>query len=165
MIRIFTNMSIRTTKSSKGQVLSDRSPVATLLNSEFQAAVKWLAQRKDKDGNRIGKIAKLEAVVKYGKDCFGVFAKTISGKSVSLHDARGDAIFIRRLADGRLFMADFFVFCLGAGEYVLADWGAVVTSINLLVHDHGSVIYNDCWRLNKDKFISLLKETLLISSK
>ena len=63
-------MSIRTSKNSKGQILSQRSPVRTLLNSEFQTAIKWLARKKDKNGNRIGKITETESVVKYEKDTF-----------------------------------------------------------------------------------------------
>ena len=41
-------MGIRTCKRCRQHVLSKRSPVKTLLNSEFQSAVNWLARRTDK---------------------------------------------------------------------------------------------------------------------
>ena len=59
-------MGIRTCKRCRQHVLSKRSPVKTLLNSEFQSAVKWLARRTDKKtGNKIGRIEEAEAVVKF----------------------------------------------------------------------------------------------------
>ncbi len=154
---IITKMSIRTSKNSKGQILSDRSPVRTLLSSEFQSAIKWLARRKDKKtGSRIGKVTQVDKIVKYEKDTFSLYGHTQSGQTVNINDIRGDAVFLRRFPDGKMDMADIFMFCLGAGEYILTDWVTVCTTINLLVHDHGSVIYEDCYRVDKDKFISLL---------
>lgn len=152
-------MSIRTSKNSKQTVLSQRSPVRTLLHSEFQSAVNWLARRTDtKTGKKIGKIKEAETVVKYEKDTFSLYAKTKTGQSVSINDVRGKAVFLRRFPDtNRTETADYFLFCLGGGQYILTDWVTVCTTINLLVHDHGSVIYEDCYRVDKDKFILLLK--------
>ncbi len=152
-------MGIHTRKRCRQQVLSTLSPVRTLLNSEFQSAVNWLAKRKDKKtGKKIGRIKEAEVVVKYEKDTFSLYGKTESGQSVSINDVRGDAVFLRRFPDtNRTEMADHFLFCLGGGVYILTDWLTVCTAMNELVHDRGSVIYNDCYRLDKEKFISLLK--------
>lgn len=88
-------MAIRTTKNSKGQILSQRSPVRSLLNSEFQCAIKWMARKKDKNGKPIGKITEADSIVKYEKDTFSLYAKSVSGKSVSINDVRGSAVFLR----------------------------------------------------------------------
>ncbi len=153
-------MSIRTSKNSKQTVLSQRSPVRTLLSSEFQAAIAWISRRKDKDGNRIGKITEAESVVKYEKDTFSLYARSTSGKSVSINDVRGEAVFLRRLPSGKIEMADVFVFCLGGGEYIISDWLTVWKAMDQLNHDHGTVVYTDAWRMNKEKFISLLKKAV-----
>ena len=151
-------MSIRTSKNSKQTVLSQRSPVRTLLHSEFQSAVKWVARRKDKDGNRIGKITEAESVVKYEKDTFSLYTKSVSGKSVSINDIRGNAVFLRLLPSGKMDTADIFVFCLGAGNFLQADWMTVWKVLNKLTNDHGTVIYRDAWRFNREKFVSLLQK-------
>ena len=151
-------MSIRTSKNSKQTVLSQRSPVRTLLHSEFQSAVKWVSRRKDKDGNRIGKITEAESVVKYEKDTFSLYAKSVSGKSVSINDIRGKAVFLRLLPSGKMDTADIFVFCLGAGKFLQADWMMVWKTLDKLTHDHGTVIYRDAWRFNREKFVSLLQK-------
>ena len=130
-------MSIRTCKRCRQHVLSKRPPVQTLLN--------------------IGRVEETEAVVKYEKDTFSLYGHTQSGQTVNINDIRGDAVFLRRFPDGKMDMADHFLFCLGGGQYILTDWITVCTAINLLVHDHGSVIYEDCYRVDKDKFILLLK--------
>ena len=150
-------MAIRTSKNSKGHILSHRSPVRTLLNSEFQTAIKWLARRKDKNGNRIGKITETESVVKYEKDTFSLYGHTSHGQTVNINDIRGDAVFLRRLLDGKMDTSDHFLFCLGGGQYLLTDWHCVWLTISKLTKDHGTVIYTDCWRLNKEKFLALLK--------
>ena len=153
-------MSIRTCKRCRQHVLSRRSPVQTLLNSEFQSAVNWLARRTDKKtGKRIGRVEEAEAVIKYEKDTFSLYGHTKSGYTVNINDVRGDAVFLRRFPDGKMDMADVFLFCLGGGNYLLTDWATVCATINLLVHDHGSVIYEDCYRVDKEKFILLLKAT------
>lgn len=153
-------MSIRTSKNSKGQILSQRSPVRTLLNSEFQTAIKWLARKKDKNGNRIGKINETESVVKYEKDTFSLYAKSASGKSVSINDVRGDAIFLRLLPDGKIETADGFLFCLGSGKFIYCDWMEVWRTMVQLYKDKGTVIYQDCWRFNRNKFIALLQKVI-----
>lgn len=153
-------MSIRTSKNSKGQILSHRSPVRTLLNSEFQTAIKWLARRKDKNGNRIGKITETESVVKYEKDTFSLYAKSASGKSCSINDVRGEAIFLRKLEDGKTETADSFLFCLGSGKYIYCDWLTVWNTMQKLYKDKGTVIYQDCWRFNRNKFIALLQKVI-----
>lgn len=150
-------MSIRTSKNSKQTVLSQRSPVRTLLNSEFQSAVNWLARKKDKDGNRIGKIKEAESLVKYEKDTFSLYGKSASGKSVSINDVRGEAVFLRILPDGKTDITDIFLFCLGGGKYLMADWPTVWRVMSKLNKDHGTVKYVDAWRLNKIKFIALLR--------
>lgn len=151
-------MGIRTTSNSKGRVLSDRSPVRTLLTSEFLSAMAWLLRRKDKKtGNRIGKVTQVDKIVKYEKDTFSLFGQTSHGQTVQINDIRGDAVFLRRLPDGKLDMADHFLFCLGGGQYILTEWETICITINRLAHDHGSVIYKDCWRMDKLKFLALLK--------
>ena len=152
-------MSIRTSKNNKGHILSFRSPVRTLLHSEFQSAINWISRRKDADGNRIGKITTAESVVKYGKDCFSLYGFSTTGKSVSINDVRGDAVFIRVLSDGKIDTADIFVFCLGAGRYLICDWMKVWRTLDHL-KGKGTVIYQDCWRLNKKNFIGFL-ETII----
>ncbi len=153
-------MGIRTCNRCRQHVLSRNSPVRTLLNSEFQSAVNWLARRKDKKtGKKIGRVEEAEAVIKYEKDTFSLYGHTNSGQTVNINDVRGDAVFLRRFPDGKMDMADVFLFCLGAGKYILTDWTTVCATINLLVHDHGSVIYEDCYRVDKEKFILLLKTT------
>ena len=154
-------MGIRTCKRCRQHVLSRRSPVQTLLNSEFQSAVNWLARRTDKKtGKKIGRVEEAEAVVKYEKDTFSLYGHTKSGQTVNINDVRGDAVFLRRLPDGKLDMAEHFLFCLGGGNYLLTGWDTVCAAINRLAHDHGSVIYQDCWRVDKEKFVSLLKEAV-----
>ena len=149
-------MAIRTTKNSKGQILSQRSPVRTLLNSEFQSAIKWMARRKDKNGNRIGKITEADSIVKYEKDTFSLYAKSVSGKSVSINDVRGESVFLR-VIKGRVEIVDCFLFCLGCGKYILTDWIKVWNVIANLYRDRGTVKYSDAWRMDKEKFITLLK--------
>ena len=154
-------MGIRTTSNRKGNVLSDRSPVRTLLTSEFLSAMAWLARRKDKKtGSRIGKVTQVDKIVKYEKDTFSLYGHTHHGHTVHINDVRGDAVFLRRLPDGKLDMAKHFLFCLGGGNYLLTGWDTVCAAINRLAHDHGSVIYQDCWRVDKEKFVSLLKEAV-----
>lgn len=157
-------MSIRTSKNSKQTVLSLRSPVRTLLNSEFQSVFKWLARKKDKDGNRIGKITEAEAVVKYDKDTFSLYAKSATGKYVSINDVRGEAVFLKRLEDGRIDIADFYIFCLGGGQYIFCDWMSVWKALSQLNHDKGTVIYEDAWRMNRKKFVELLKKGIASKS-
>ncbi len=144
--------------------MSDRSPVRTLLTSEFLSAIAWLERRKDKKtGNRIGRIDQIDdsKIIKWGKDSFSFYCRTVSGYSVSINDIRGDeAVCLLRLPDGKIFMADIFVFCLGAGKYILTDWMTVWKAMDQLNHDHGTVVYMDAWRLNKEKFISLLKKAV-----
>ena len=149
-------MAIRTTKNSKGQILSQRSPVRSLLNSEFQSAIKWLARRKDKNGDRIGKITETESVVKYEKDTFSLYAKSVNNKSVSINDVRGESIFLR-VIEGKVEIADCFLFCLGCGKYILTDWIKVWNVIAKLYRDRGTVKYSNAWRMDKEKFITLLK--------
>ena len=149
-------MAIRTTKNSKGKILSQRSPVRTLLNSEFQTAIKWMARKKDKNGKPIGKITEADSIVKYEKDTFSLYAKSVSGKSVSINDVRGEAIFLR-IIEGKIEIADCFLFCLGCGKYILTDWIKVWDVIAKLYRDRGTVKYTDSWRMDKEKFITLLK--------
>ena len=149
-------MAIRTTKNSKGQILSQRSPVRSLLHSEFQSAIKWLARKKDKNGDRIGKITETESVVKYEKDTFSLYAKSVNNKSVSINDVRGNAVFLR-VIEGKVEIADCFIFCLGCGKYILTDWIKVWNVIAKLYRDRGTVKYSDSWRMDKEKFITLLK--------
>lgn len=149
-------MSIRTSKNYKGNILSLRSPVRTLLHSEFQSALKWLARKKDKNGNRIGMMETAESVVKYEKDTFSLYGHC-GNKTISLNDVRGKAVFLRVLPSGRMDTADHFLFCLGAGKYILTDWLTVWRVMQQLYHDRGTVIYRDAWRLNRIKFISLLQ--------
>lgn len=154
-------MSIRTSKNCKGQILSSRSPVRTLLNSEFQATMAWIARKKDKKtGKCFGKISRIEDVVKYWKDTFSLYGFLKDGRSVSLNDIRGDAVFLRVLPTGRMDAADEFVFCLGGGKYLLADWLTVWKVLEQLTHDRGTVIYQDAWRLNREKFVSLLMKAV-----
>ena len=148
-------MAIRTTKNSKGQILSQRSPVRTLLNSEFQSAIKWMARRKDKNGKPIGKITEADSIVKYEKDTFSLYAKSVNNKSVSINDVRGSAVFLR-VIEGRVEIADCFLFCLGCGKYILTDWIKVWDVIAKLYRDRGTVKYSDAWRMDKEKFITLL---------
>ena len=150
-------MSIRTSKNSKGQSLSDRSPVKTLLSSEFQAAMAWIGRKKDKTtGKRYGKISRIEDIVKYGKDTFSLYGFFDDGRSASVNDIRGEAVFLRLLPNGKMHTADVFLFCLGAGDYILTDWLTVWKVLDQLTHDHGTVIYRDAWRFNRDKFVTLL---------
>ena len=153
-------MGIRTSKNSKGNILSDRSPVRTLLTSEFISAMAWLARRKDKKRNtRIGKVTQIDEIVKYGKDSFSLYGHTGLGQTVNINDVRGDAVYLRRFPDGKMDTADHFLFCLGGGQYLLTDWSCVWKAMSQLYKDHGTVIYQNCWRLNKDKFMTLLKIT------
>lgn len=150
-------MSIRTSKNSKGVILSDRSPVRTLLTSEFLSAMAWMARRKDKKtGSRIGKVTQVDKIIKYEKDTFSLYGHTHHGHTVHINDVRGEAVFLPRLPDGRIHIADHFLFCLGGGKYLLTDWNCVWMAISKLTKDHGTVIYQDCWRLNRDKFLTLL---------
>ena len=149
-------MAIRTTKNSKGQILSQRSPVRTLLNSEFQTAIKWMARKKDKNGKPIEKITEADSIVKYEKDTFSLYAKSVNNKSVSINDVRGSAVFLR-VIEGRVEIVDCFLFCLGCGKYILTDWIKVWNVIAKLYRDRGTVKYSDAWRMDKEKFITLLK--------
>ena len=153
-------MSIRTSKNSKQTVLSQRSPVRTLLNSEFQAAMAWIARKKDrKTGNRIGKVSQIDDIIKYGKDTFSLYGRC-GDKTISLNDVRGEAVFLRALPNGKIDIADIFVFCLGAAEYIYCDWLTVWCVMNQLMHDHGTVIYSDAWRFNRDHFVLLLQNKI-----
>ena len=149
-------MAIRTTKNSKGKILSQRSPVRSLLNSEFQCAIKWMARKKDKNGKPIGKITEADSIVKYEKDTFSLYAKSVNNKSVSINDVRGESVFLR-LIEGKVEIADCFLFCLGCGKYILTDWIKVWDVIAKLYRDRGTVKYTDSWRMDKEKFITLLK--------
>ena len=152
-------MSIRTSKNSKQTVLSQRSPVRTLLNSEFQAAMAWIARKKDKKtGNRIGKVSQIDDIIKYGKDTFSLYGRC-GDKTISLNDVRGEAVFLRALPNGKIDTADIFVFCLGAGKYLICDWMKVWRTLDYL-KGKGTTIYQDCWRLNKKNFIGFL-ETII----
>ena len=157
-------MSIRTSRNSKGLILSDRSPVRTLLTSEFLSAIAWLERRKDKKtGNRIGRIDQIDdsKIIKWGKDSFSFYCRTVSGYSVSINDIRGDeAVCLLRLPDGKIFTADIFVFCLGAGKYILTDWMTVWRIMDQLTHDHGTVIYLDAWRMDRMRFVELLQKAI-----
>ena len=149
-------MSIRTSKNSKQTVLSQRSPVRTLLNSEFLAAMAWIARKKDKKtGNRIGKVSQIDDIIKYGKDTFSLYGRC-GDKTVCLNDIRGEAVFLRVLPNGKIDTADIFVFCLGAGKYLFCDWMKVWRALDYL-KGKGTTIYQDCWRLNKKRFIGFLK--------
>ena len=153
-------MSIRTSKNSKQTVLSQRSPVRTLLSSEFQAAMTWVARKKDKNtGNRIGRVTQVEDIVKYGKDTFSLYG-SCGEKSISVNDIRGKSVYLRVLPSGRLDTADFFLFCIGAARYILTDRVTVWRVMNQLTHDHGTVIYRDAWRFNRDRFILLLQKEI-----
>lgn len=152
-------MSIRTSKNCKQTVLSQRSPVRTLLNSEFQAAMAWIARKKDKKtGNRIGKVSQIDDIIKYGKDTFSLYGRC-GDKTISLNDVRGEAVFLRALPNGKIDIADIFVFCLGAGKYLICDWMKVWRTLDYL-KGKGTTIYQDCWRLNKKNFIGFL-ETII----
>ena len=130
----------------------------TLLNSEFQSALSWMARHTDKKtGKKISKVEEAEAVIKYEKDTFSMYGRTRDGHKFQINDIRNDAIFLRRLPDGKIDIADHYLFCLGGGNYLLTDWNCVWKAMSQLYKDHGTVIYQDCWRLNKDKFITLLK--------
>ena len=149
-------MSIRTSKNSKQTVLSQRSPVRSLLNSEFQAAMTWIARKKDKKtGKRIGKVSQIDDIIKYGKDTFSLYGRC-GDKTISLNDVRGEAVFLRALPNGKIDTADIFVFCLGAGKYLICDWMKVWRTLDYL-KGKGTTIYQDCWRLNKKRFIGFLK--------
>ena len=152
-------MSIRTSKNSKQTVLSQRSPVRTLLNSEFQAAMAWIARKKDKKtGKRIGKVSQIDDIIKYGKDTFSLYGRC-GDKTVSLNDIRGESVYLRVLPNGKIDTADIFVFCLGAGKYLFCDWMKVWCALDYL-KGKGTTIYQDCWRLNKKNFIGFL-ETII----
>ncbi len=152
-------MSIRTSKNSKQTVLSQRSPVRSLLNSEFQAAMTWIARKKDKKtGKRIGKVSQIDDIIKYGKDTFSLYGRC-GDKTLSLNDIRGEAVFLRVLPNGKIDTADIFVFCLGAGKYLFCDWMKVWRTLDYL-KGKGTTIYQDCWRLNKKNFIGFL-ETII----
>ena len=150
-------MSIRTSKNSKGNTLSVRSPVRTLLESMLAAAMTWVARKKDKKtGNRIGKVTQVEDIVKYGKDTFSLYGRC-GEKTISINDIRGKAVYLRVLPSGRMDTADHFLFCLGSGKYLLTDWLTVWHVMEQLYRDRGTVIYKDAWRLDRVKFISLLQ--------
>lgn len=151
-------MGIRTSKNSKGHALSHRSPVRSLLKSEIQSALTWLSRRKDfSTGKRIGKTIQIDEIVKYDIDTFSLYGSTQEGKSVSINDIRGKAVFLKLLPGNKMHTADHFLFCLGGGNYIHVDWMTVYKAISQLYKDHGTVIYTDCWRLNKVKFLTLLK--------
>ena len=157
-------MSIRTSRNSKGRILSDRSPVRTLLTSEFKSAMAWLSRRKDKKtGNWIGRINQIDGskIIKWGKDSFSLYGCTVNGYSVSINDIRGDeAVCLLRLPDGKVFIADIFLFCLGAGKYILTDWITVWKTMDQLNHDHGTVVYMDAWRMDRKRFVELLQKAI-----
>lgn len=151
-------MSIRTSKNSKQTILSQRSPVSTLLNSEFRSAIKWLARRKDKKTNNpIGTVTQVDEIIKYEKDTFSLYGHTRHGQTVNINDVRGDAVFLRRLPDGKIDIADHYLFCLGGGQNIYSDWISVWKAMSQLNHDKGTVIYKDAWRMDKEKFFLLLK--------
>ncbi len=150
-------MSIRTSKNNKGRTLSGRSPVRTLLESMLAAAMAWVARKKDKNtGNRIGKVTQVEDIVKYGKDTFSLYGRC-GRKSISINDIRGKAVYLRVLPSGRLETADYFLFCIGAGRYILTDWMTVWRTLSQMYHHKGTVIYKDCWRLDRVRFVTLLQ--------
>ena len=148
-------MSIRTSKNCKQQILSDRSPVRSLLESMLAAAMAWVARKKDKQtGKRIGRVTQVEDIIKYGKDSFSLHGRC-GEKTISINDIRGEAVFLRVLPSGKMDTADYFLFCLGGGNYILTDWGTVWRVLDKL-KGKGVVIYADCWRLNKNSFLALL---------
>ena len=150
-------MSIRTSKNSKQQILSDRSPVRSLLESMLAAAMNWVARKKDKQtGKRIGNVTQVEDIIKYGKDSFSLHGRC-GEKTISLIDIRGKFIFLRLLPSGQMDTADLFLFCLGRGKYILTDWGTVWRVLGKL-NGRSIVIYADCWQLNKKSFLTLLEE-------
>ena len=150
-------------KESKGRK-SEKNIKEKPAQQPAYVAAEVISRRKDKDGNRIGKITEAESVVKYEKDTFSLYARSTSGKSVSINDVRGEAVFLRRLPNGKIEMADVFVFCLGGGEYIISDWLTVWKAMDQLNHDHGTVVYMDAWRMNKDKFIQELSKQINIST-
>lgn len=152
-------MSIRTSKNSKAKALSGRSPIRTLLESMLAATMAWVARKKDKKtGNRIGKVTQTNSIVKWSKDTFSLYGTCKDTRTISINDIRGEAVFLRILPNGKLDTADIFVFCLGAGKYILTDWLTIWKVISKLTKDHGTVVYKDSWRLNKYKFVALLKK-------
>ena len=154
-------MSIRTSKNCKGYILSDRSPVRTLLTSEFLSAMAWMARRKDKKtGSRIGKVTQVDKIIKYEKDTFSLYGHTHHGHTVHINDVRGEAVFLPRLPDGKMDIANSYLFCLGGGQYLLTDWNCVWKAMSQLYKDHGTVIYTDCWRMNRNKFVEALKKEI-----
>lgn len=156
---IITKMSIRTSKNSKGQILSNLSPVRSLLESMLAATMAWVARKKDKKtGNRIGKVTKTDSIIKYEKDTFSLYGICSDCRTISINDIRGEAVFLRILPSGRLDTANIFVFCLGSGKYILTDWLSVWQVSNKLIHDKGTVIYKDAWRMDRNKFVTLLQK-------
>ncbi len=153
-------MSIRTSKNNKGRTLSGRSPVRTLLESMLAAASEWVSRRNDKSGKKIGKVTQVGGdIIKWGKDSFSLYGRCRE-KTICISDIRGDAVFLRRLPDGKIDIADIFLFCLGGTEYMLSDWPTVWKVIDQLNHDHGTVIYKDAWRLNRIRFVNLLQKEI-----
>ncbi len=151
-------MSIRTSNNSKQQVLSVRSPVRTLLESMLEAAMDWIARKIDKrTGNRIGKVTQVEDIVKWDKDTFSLYGRC-GDKTLSINDIRGKSVFLLRQPDGRLFMADYFLFCLGAGKYILTDWMTVWHVMDKLTR--GTTIFSDAWRMNRRDFVALLQKEI-----
>ena len=158
-------MSIRTSKNSKAQTLSSLSPVRTLLESMLAATMDWVGRKIDKKtGNRIGKITQTDSIVKWGKDTFSLYGITSDGRTISINDIRGEAVFLRILPNGKIDTADIFVFCLGSGHYILTDWMTVWHVLDKLIHDHGTVIYKDAWRMDRIKFTDLLKNGIASKS-
>lgn len=147
---------IKTSNRYHKEVLSELSPVRTLLISEFEAAKEWLARKKNVDGKRIGKISQVDEIVKYEKDTFSLYGRTKKGKTVQINDIRGEHVFLRKFSTGRTDTSDYFLFCLGGGKYVLTDWITVWNALKHMYHYRKTMIYRDCWRLDKERFISLI---------
>ena len=152
-------MSIRTSHNSKGQILSSRSPIRTLLESVLADAMDWVSRKKDKTGRKVGKVSRVEDIVKWEKDTFSLYG-SCSGKTINVNDIRGKAVFLRRLPEGRIDIADYYVFCISVGRYVLTDWMTVWQVLDKLTHDHGTVIYRDAWRMDKNRFVELLQKVI-----
>ena len=152
-------MSIKSSQNSKQQALSGRSPVRSLLESTLAAAMDWVSRKKDDSGNRIGKVTNVEGIIKYAKDTFSIFGRC-GDKSISINDIRGKAVFLRRMPDGRIFIPDYFLFCVGSGKYILTNWITVCRVLNKLNHDRGTVIYKDAWRMDRNKFLTLLQKEI-----
>lgn len=151
---------IKTSNKFHKEVLSELSPVRTLLISEFKAANKWMARKKNYDGKRIGEISQIDEIVKYEKDTFSLYGYTKNGQTVQINDVRGEHVFLRKFVTGRTDTSNIFLFCLGGGKYIMTDWITVWNALKHMYHYRKTVIYRDCWRLDKEKFISLICDTV-----